>query len=204
MAAGEKADARLLLGEIGAAHGLKGELRLRSFTESPAAIADYGALETLDGGRSFKIAQLREGPKGLVVKFKGVNDRNAAEALTGTKLYVDRDKLPESEPDEWYYADLIGLVAVDGEGAALGLVTAVHNFGASDIIELAPESGPTLLVPFTEEAVPEVDMEAGRLTVHIPEGLVDEPSEEAAEKASEEASEEAAQEGSQEGSQEEE
>ncbi|MFD0985950.1 ribosome maturation factor RimM [Methyloligella solikamskensis] len=177
MAAGEKADDRLLLGEIGAAHGLKGELRLRSYTENPAAIADYGKLQTEAGDRTFKIAHLREGPKGLIAKFKGVNGRNEAEALTGTKLYVDRDRLPESEPDEWYYADLVGLTAIDGEGAELGVVTAVHNFGASDIIELQPESGQTILVPFTEEAVPNVDIEAGRLTIHLPEGLIDEPGE---------------------------
>ncbi|XSG81903.1 MAG: ribosome maturation factor RimM [Methyloligella sp. ZOD6] len=162
-------DDRLLLGEIGAAVGLKGELRLRSYTEDPAAIADYGPLQTDSPGRSLRIETLRAGPKALVAKFKGVNDRTAAEALTGTKLYIDRTDLPESEPEEWYYADLVGLAAYDGEGKSFGLVIAVHNFGASDILELAPESGPTVLIPFTEEAVPEVDIENGRLTVIPPE-----------------------------------
>ncbi len=175
MAGGTADDSRLLLGEIGAAVGLKGELRLRSFTGNPAAIADYGPLQSDREGRSFTIVSVREHPKGLVAKFKGVSDRNAAEALTGTKLFIDRDKLPASEPDEWYYADLIGLAAVDAEGAPLGTVAAVHNFGASDIIELAPQTGPTVLIPFTEEAVPEVDIENGRLTVIPPEEWSAEP-----------------------------
>jgi len=176
MAGGGTADDdRLLLGEIGAAVGLKGELRLRSYTGEPAAIADYGPLQSDRPGRSFTIVSLREGPKGLVAKFEGVSGREAAEPLTGTKLYIDRDKLPASEPDEWYYADLIGLEGIDSEGAPLGIVTAVHNFGASDIIELAPATGPTLLIPFTEETVPEVDIERGRLTVIPPEEWSAEP-----------------------------
>ncbi len=176
MAGGGTADDdRLLLGEIGAAVGLKGELRLRSYTGEPAAIAEYGPLQSDPPGRSFTIVNLRESPKGLVAKFEGVSSREAAEALTGTKLYVDRDKLPASEPDEWYYADLIGLEGIDSEGAPLGIVTAVHNFGASDIIELAPATGPTLLIPFTEETVPEVDIESGRLTVIPPEEWSAEP-----------------------------
>lgn len=175
MAGGGKADdSLLLLGEIGAAVGLRGELRLRSYTEDPAAIAGYGPLATDRPGQSLTIQNLRPGPKMLVAKFKGVNDRSAAEALTGTRLYIDRERLPESGADEWYYADLIGLAAIDGTGAPLGTVVAVHNFGAGDLIELAPESGATMLIPFTEKAVPDVNVADGRLTVTLPEELATE------------------------------
>ncbi len=164
----------MLVGEIGAPQGLKGEVRLRSYTQEPQAITDYGPLQDETGARSFEIETVRGTPKALVARFKGVTTRAAAAALTGTKLYVLRSRLPARGADEWYYADLIGLAVVDGKGAPLGTVAAIHNFGAGDIVEIRPvEGGSNLLVPFTETTVPEIDIEKGRLTVIVPEGLID-------------------------------
>jgi 16S rRNA processing protein RimM len=164
-------DDRVLLGDIGAAQGLKGEVRLRSYTADPAAITDYGALED-DSGRPIEIAALRPGPKGLIARIKGVDTREAAEALTGTKLYLPRERLPAREDEEWYYSDLIGLEAVDASGLTLGTVAGIHNFGAGDIIEVRPASGgEALLVPFTESNVPEIDVARRRLTLIPPEVL---------------------------------
>lgn len=162
---------RVLLGEIGAPQGLKGEVRLRSFTEEPGAIADYGPLEDEDG-RAIEIESLQVTPKRLIARFKGVTTREGAEALTRTKLYVPRARLPQREDEEWYHADLIGLAAFAPDDTEIGRVLAVHNFGAGDLLEVAPAGGgATLLVPFTRDAVPEVDVEGGRLTVVLPEEL---------------------------------
>jgi 16S rRNA processing protein RimM len=166
---GEKPD-RVLLGDIGAAQGLNGEVRLRSFTATPADIASYGPLEDEEGTRTIEIHSVRVTPKAVVARIKGVTTREQAEALTGTKLYLPRARLPDSDADEWYHADLIGLTGVDGEGAAIGRVVAVHNFGAGDIIEIEPaDGGENLLVSFTEATVPEVDLNAGTLTLVMPE-----------------------------------
>jgi 16S rRNA processing protein RimM len=164
-------DERVLLGEIGAAQGLKGEVRIRSFTEDEAAIADYRPLED-EMGRVVEIETLRATPKALIARVKGVTTREGAEALTGTKLYVPRSRLPEREEEEWYHSDLIGLVALNREGGTIGTVVAIQNFGAGDLIELKPASGgPTVLVPFTRETAPEIDVEGGRLTLVPPEDL---------------------------------
>jgi len=163
---------RVLLGEIGAAQGLKGEVRLRSFTAEPADIGSYGPLEDETGARTIDVQSVRVTPKALIARIKGVATREQAEALNGTKLYLPRARLPAAESGEWYHADLIGLRAVDGDGATMGTVVAVHNFGAGDIIEVAPAGGgDTLLVSFTEATVPEVDLEAGILTLIMPEEL---------------------------------
>jgi 16S rRNA processing protein RimM len=161
----------LLLGEIGAAQGLKGEVRLRSYTEEPQAIARYGPLHD-ETGRAFEIESVRATPKALIARIKGVTTREAAEALNHTKLYVERARLPARQEEEWYHADLIGLAAVDRDGKTIGAVVAVHNFGAGDLIEVKPDAGDTtVLVPFTRETVPEVDVEGGRLVLTPPEGL---------------------------------
>jgi 16S rRNA processing protein RimM len=164
---------RVLLGEIGAAQGLKGEVRLRSYTQDPAAIARYGALDDEHGGK-IEIESLRVTPKALIARIRGVTTRNAAEALNGTRLYVARSRLPKRDEEEWFHSDLIGLAAVDDQGEPVGTVVAVQNFGAGDLIEVKPaKGGPTVLVPFTRETVPEVDVEGGRLTLVPPEGLFD-------------------------------
>jgi 16S rRNA processing protein RimM len=164
---------RVLLGEIGAAQGLKGEVRLRSYTQDPAAIARYGALDDEHGGK-IEIESLRVTPKALIARIRGVTTRNAAESLNGTRLYVARSRLPKRDEEEWFHSDLIGLAAVDDQGEPVGTVVAVQNFGAGDLIEVKPaKGGPTVLVPFTRETVPEVDVEGGRLTLVPPEGLFD-------------------------------
>jgi 16S rRNA processing protein RimM len=164
--------ARVCLGQIGAAHGLRGEVRLRSFTSDPAGIADYGPLETEDG-RIFEIETLRPTRDHFVVRLSGVRDRDSASALANTKLYVPRERLPETEqPDEFYHADLVGLAAVDRGGNTLGTVVAIHNFGAGDLIEVRADSGGnTELVPFDTTHVPAVDVAAGKIVVDPPQGL---------------------------------
>jgi 16S rRNA processing protein RimM len=165
-------DARVCLGQIGAAHGVRGEVRLRSFTSDPNAIADYGPLETEDG-RVLEIEAMRPARDHFVARLKGVRDRDAASALTNTRLYVPRERLPQpEEPDEYYHADLIGLAVVDTGGAAIGVVVAIHNFGAGDLIEVRPErGGKTELVPFDATHVPAVDVAAGKIVVDPPQGL---------------------------------
>jgi 16S rRNA processing protein RimM len=162
---------RVLLGEIGAAQGLKGEVRLRSYTQDPASIANYGALDD-EHGRKIEIESLRVTPKALIARIKGVATREGAEALAHTKLYIARSRLPERDEEEWYHSDLIGLAVVNRDGAPIGTVIAVQNFGAGDLIEVKPAAGgPTVLVPFTRDAVPEVDVEGGRLVLVPPDGL---------------------------------
>lgn len=165
---------RVCVAQIGAPHGVRGEVRLWVFTEDPATIADYGPLQSEDG-RSFEIASLRPAKDHFVARLKGVPDRNAAETLTNVKLYVPRNRLPAAEDDDtFYHADLIGLDAVAADGAALGSVVAVHNFGAGDLLELKPVSGKaTVLIPFTAACVPEVDIEGRRLVINPPEGTFD-------------------------------
>jgi 16S rRNA processing protein RimM len=164
--------ARICLGQIGAAHGVRGEVRLRSFTSDPAAIADYGPLETEDG-RVFEIETMRPAKDHFVVRLAGVRDRDAASALANTRLYVPRERLPQTqEPDEFYHADLIGLAVVDRAGNNLGTVIAIHNFGAGDLIEVrAGASGHSELVPFDTTHVPAVDIASGTIVVDPPQGL---------------------------------
>lgn len=160
---------QILVGRFGAPHGVRGELRLQSFTGDPAAIASYGALS--GGGRMFEIASLRPLKDNLfVVRVAGVADRTAAEALTNIELFISRDALPPPDEDEFYLADLIGLEAVDDAGVPLGRVIAVPNYGAGDILEVAPAAGgESLLFPFTKAVVPEIDFANRRLVVVPPE-----------------------------------
>ncbi|MER9255522.1 ribosome maturation factor RimM [Mesorhizobium sp. M0019] len=150
---------------IGAAHGIKGELRVKSFTGDPLALADYGPLYARDG-RAFQIVDIRPANTVVVVRFKGVNDRNAAEALAGTELFVDRSVLPdEGEEDEFYHADLVGLEVKDDTGAVVGKVVAVHNFGGGDILDVTLAGRKGVLIPFTQAAVPEVSIAGGFVRV---------------------------------------
>ncbi len=163
-------DRLILLGEIGAAHGIRGEVSIRTFTEDPADIAAYGPLSDKSGARTFTIAGLRVTPKAVIAKLKGVDDRTAAEKLRNTKLYVKRSRLPDLEPGVFYHEDLAGLTAIDGAGGVLGTVAGVVNYGAGDLIEVArPGERDTLLVPFTKQAVPTVDLAAGHVTILVPD-----------------------------------
>lgn len=165
---------RIRVARIGAAHGVRGEVKLWSFTEDPLAVTEYGPLETEDGARRFTIEAARPVKEFLVARLAGISNRSAAEKLRNVDLYVSRDRLqPIEENDTFYHADLIGLAAVDRDGAALGKVTAIHNFGAGDIVEIEPAGGgEKLLLPFTETAVPTIDLSAGRIVVVPPEGIV--------------------------------
>lgn len=167
---------RVLLGEIAGAHGIKGEIRIRTFTETQEAIAAYGPLTDAAGTRAFVILSARATRTGAIARIEGVASREAAEALKGVELWVDRAALPEKEDDgSYYHADLIGLVAIGAGGAALGQVVAVHDFGAGDLLEVRPASGgPTVLVPFTEAIVPDIDLEAGWMLMLPPEGIFEE------------------------------
>jgi 16S rRNA processing protein RimM len=158
---------RICVAQIGAAHGIRGEVRLRSFTQDPMAVTSYGPLESEDGARRFTIETLRPAKDHFVARLAGVGDRDAAETLTNLKLYVSRDRLPPiADEGTYYHADLVGLLAVTPDGAALGTVTAIHNFGAGDLVEIKPErGGEALMVPFTDAAVPEIDMMARRMVV---------------------------------------
>jgi 16S rRNA processing protein RimM len=158
---------RICVAQFGAPHGIRGEVRLRSFTEDPMAITAYGPLETEDGARRFTIEALRPAKDHFVARLAGVPDRDAAEKLTNIKLYVSRDKLPPIEDDEtFYHADLVGLTAVAPDGTPLGTVTAILNFGAGDLVEIKPQGGgEPLMVPFTETAVPKIDIKARRMVV---------------------------------------
>jgi len=160
---------RILMGRIGAAHGIKGEVRIQSFTEDPLALAGYGELETNRPGLTVTIEAARTSTNVLIARLKGVNDRAAAERLNGVELYVDRAKLPEiADEDDFYLADLVGLAARRADGTELGHVLAVPNYGAGDILEIGGPGLETHLIPFTRAAVPEVHIAAGYLIVDPP------------------------------------
>ncbi|WP_111734921.1 ribosome maturation factor RimM [Roseovarius amoyensis] len=164
--------AQVCVGAIAGAFGVRGEVRLKSFTAEPEAIATYGPLATEDGKRSFDVTLTGQTGNALVARLSGIPDKETADALRGTRLYVDRARLPEPDEDEFYHADLIGMDVFDAGGAPLGKVTAVHNHGASDLLEIAvPQGGETVLLPFTHEAVPTVDMALRRIVADPPEGL---------------------------------
>src|ERR1700742_3043464 len=147
---------KICIARIGAAHGVRGAVKLWTFTEDPLAVMQYGALATKDGARSFEVAHAREAKGHLVATLKGVATREDAERLNGLELYIAREKLPATDDDEYYHADLIGLVAVNAANEPIGRVIAVHNFGAGDIIEIAPPNAATMLLPFTNAVVPTV------------------------------------------------
>lgn len=163
-------DNKLLMGRIGAAHGIKGEVRIQSFTEDPLALASYGPLSTNKPGLTIKILAARTTTNVLVARLEGVNDRNAAEKLNGVELYVDRALLPDTEDDDdFYHADLIGLKARLADGSEIGEVMAVPNFGAGDLLEIRdPRSGDTYLYPFSKAVVPEVRVADGYLLIDPP------------------------------------
>ena len=160
--------AQICIARIGAAHGVRGAVKLWTFTEDPFAVQSYGPLTTKDGSRQFEVATAREAKGHLVATLKGIATREDAERLNGIELYVDREKLPATDEDEYYHADLIGLAAVTAADEPLGRVVAIHNFGAGDIIEIAPPHGTSMLLPFTNAVVPKVDLAAGRVVIELP------------------------------------
>ncbi len=166
--------ARVCVGAVSGAYGVRGEVRLKSFTAEPEAIASYGAVETEDGKQRFDIKLSRPVKGGFAAKLSGIVTKEAADALRGTRLYVDRTKLPDPDDDEYYHADLIGIAVHDTGGALIGHVKAVLNHGAADLLELRlPKSPKTVLLPFTLAAVPTVDIKAGKIVADPPEGLFD-------------------------------
>ena len=169
--------APICIARIGAAHGVRGAVKLWTFTEDPFAVKTYGPLLTKDGARSFEVATAREAKGHLVATLKGIATREEAERLNGIELYIAREKLPATDENEYYHADLIGLAAVNAAHEPLGRVLAIHNFGAGDIIEIAPPQGATLLLPFTNAVVPTVDLANGRVVIELPDEIAgDEPS----------------------------
>ena len=159
---------QICVARIGAAHGVRGAVKLWTFTEDPFAVKAYGPLMTKDGARQFEVISAREAKGHLVATLKGVATREDAERLNGVELYVAREKLPATDEDEYYHADLIGLAAVNTANEPLGRVIAIHNFGAGDIIEIAPPGGTTMLLPFTNAVVPSVDVAGGRVVIELP------------------------------------
>jgi 16S rRNA processing protein RimM len=164
--------ARVCVGAIAGAFGVQGEVRLKSFCAEPEAIAGYGPLTTEDGSRRFAVTLTRPVAGGLGARLSGVSSKEAADALKGTRLYADRDRLPGLDDDEFYHADLIGMEVRDTGGGLLGEVVAVHNHGAGDLLELRG-TGPALLLPFTKAVVPTVDLARRRIVADLPEGLGD-------------------------------
>lgn len=161
--------APICVARIGAAHGVRGAVKLWTFTEDPLAVQHYGPLATKDGTRQFEVTHAREANGHLVATFKGIATRDEAERLNGVELYIARDQLPATDEDEYYHADLIGLAAVTADDSPIGRVIAIHNFGAGDIIEIAPPHGATMLLPFTNAVVPTVDLAGGRVVIELPE-----------------------------------
>ena len=161
----------VLLGVFGAAQGVRGEVRVKSFTAEPKAIGGYGVLTDASGARAFRFESARPlRDDMLVARLAGVTTRDAAAALTGVEIFARRDQLPPPAADEFYYDDLIGLTAVTTDGAPLGRVVALSNFGAGDIIEIAPaDGGETLLLPFNKTVAPEIDFASGRIVVAPPQ-----------------------------------
>ncbi|MGM0559715.1 MAG: ribosome maturation factor RimM [Pseudomonadota bacterium] len=161
-------DKLVCLAAIAGVHGVRGQVTVKTFTEEPESVAAYGPLQD-EEGNSYRLT-LKGHKKGmLIAEIEGVKDRNAAEALKGTRLYVTRDALPPPEDaEEFYFADLIGLEARDREDNSLGYVSAVYNFGAGDLLELRDEGGGERMLPFSRDVVPDVDLEQGRILVDPP------------------------------------
>lgn len=163
---------RVCIGAIAGAFGVQGEVRLKSFCAVPEDVTAYGALVTEDGARAFTVEITRPVKNGLAARLSGVATREQADALKGTRLFVDRSRMPPLPEDEFYHADLIGLEVRDTGGTLLGTVRSVQEFGAGDMLEIhGPGHKSTVLLPFTREAVPTVDIAAGRIVADPPEGL---------------------------------
>jgi 16S rRNA processing protein RimM len=159
----------ILLAAVIGAQGLRGEVKVKAFTESPDSLARYRDLHTKDGRRFTVTAARATKPDEAVLTLAEIADRNAADALKGTELYIGRAALPDTEEDEFYHADLIGLRAEDAEGRVLGTVHALHNYGAGDVIEIARPDGDSVLLAFTKDTVPTIEIAQGRIIVALPD-----------------------------------
>jgi 16S rRNA processing protein RimM len=174
MAASGASDDLVVLGRIVAAHGIRGEVTMMSFTAEPTAIAAYGSLKVMGSDRQLVITGLRPAKAGFIARLEGINDRNAAEALKGAELAVTRDRLPAPAEDEVYHADLIGLAVRLKDGETIGRVTGVENYGAGDLLTITlAAAGREVLLPFNRNAVPEVDVAGGFVVADPPEGLLE-------------------------------
>ncbi len=163
------------VGVIGAAKGLRGEVRIKSFTADPADIGAYGPLFDATGERTFLLRVTGMAKGQVVARIEGVADRDAAEAVKGIRLHVPRGALPETGDEEYYHADLIGLRADLTDGERLGTIRAIYDFSAGDVLEIAQEDGAVVMVPFTRAAVPEIDFAGGRVVIDPPPGLLEDP-----------------------------
>ena len=166
--------ALLLVGRVAAAHGLRGLVKLQSFTADPMGIGRYGSLSDAGGKRVFEVTALNPVKGGVVAAIAGVADRNAAEKLRGVELYMPRDRLPPAGEGEYYHADLVGLTVELADGRPFGRVRAVENYGAGDLLAIDMPDGRPVSLPFTDRVVPVVDLAGGRIVVEPPEGLLDE------------------------------
>ncbi|PVB62025.1 ribosome maturation factor RimM [Labrenzia sp. 011] len=162
-------DRKVLMAMIGAAHGIRGEVRVKPFGDDPLSFTDYGVLTTKDGKRSFEVEHARVKKTVVITRFKGITDRNQAEELNGVELYIRRDQLPETEDDEFYYSDLNGLDVFDQSGDMLGKIVSVQDFGAGDLLEIRPKRGGTFYVPFTKDFVPDISLAEKRVNVVLPD-----------------------------------
>ncbi len=163
---------KICIAAIAGSFGVRGEVRLKSFTASPEDVATYGPLSTKDGKRSFDVKITGQIKNGLSARLTGISNKEQADALRGVQLFVDRDRLPSLPDDEFYHADLIGLEVFDTGGTSLGRVKAVLNHGATDLLEIhGPGLKSTVLLPFTQAAVPTIDLSSGRVIADPPDGL---------------------------------
>jgi 16S rRNA processing protein RimM len=175
----EPADApkRVCLGVVTGPHGVQGAVRIKSFTQAPEDIARYGPLTDEAGNRCFELSLVGAVRGVVLARLSGIEDRDQAEALRGLRLHLPRAALPQTEAEEYYHADLIGLEAVLGDGTPVGRVRAIHDFGAGDTLELARPGASPVMVPFTRAVVPSIELAAGRLVLNPPPGLLDESEE---------------------------
>jgi 16S rRNA processing protein RimM len=169
------ATSHVCVGQFAGAHGVRGHVRLKPFTAVPEDATRYGAVATEDGTRTFTLELVGQAKGVLIVRIAGVADRDAAQALSGTRLYVDRACLPAADDEEFYHADLIGLAVETPDGAPLGTIRAVDDYGAGDVLELELRDGRAVMVPFTRAVVPTIDLAARRAVVALPEGALETP-----------------------------
>ena len=165
---------RVLLGEISGVHGIRGDLLVRTYTAMPEAIASYGPLTDAAGAKTFSLKIVRVTDKGVVARIEGISDRTTAEALRGTKLFIARDQLPETDASEFYHSDLVGLKALAEDGTHLGEIVSVQNFGAGDLLELKPLAGASEFIPFEDQWVPKVDLATRSVVIRRPPSTGDE------------------------------